>query len=673
MSFPALLLLLGATGLTILAAAVATLRLRVTRTSERLLAVVVLGHLFVLAPVYAFGALSMLTSWSATLGTLAIDVLALVVAVRGRRLMDGVAELAQASRDLRADLAWFMSPATGRMRLAGALMLGVVALILWLALTCYFAPSFRGYDAPWYHEPIAAFAIQERGLHVPQLPQRLFYVGSLARGSELMSAWLVLITGSRALIELPSVLGFAALWLGTYRLARVVRAGKERALGWATVVVLTPGLLAYAQSTYVDLHACAMITTTACFALTRPASVGSALLALVAACLAVSMKLYALGPAALLTVVALLRAWHAEKAGVCQVRTSFEGAGLLVLIAMGIALATPIRNALVYGNPVYPLSVTLPFLDRALSGPINTTARDLEMTPPLVEFLRFVFQPLASYQIEFAHYVEVHSPIEIAPTFNYGYAMPIFGLGLAVLALVSLTWETLRVTANDAHRTKSLHYKMALARLATAAVVALAIAVFFFFFPITRLARYLGFVLACLGALAATALMGRRSRRVGDALLIAAIVVQLGLTINQDPRLLYSPREIWQLALMPPSERELAGAYGAFASANAARFRDQVMTAETIVLFGDDVLEPGPLWNSSMSNRVEYLPEKGDPTDYADSRGATLVACTRGSARCMAVERRSNAWMFIGELYPKIISQECLIFRRVGSSPKSVP
>ena len=124
---------------------------------------------------------------------------------------------------------------------------------------------------------------------------------------------------------------------------------------------------------------------------------------------------------------------------------------------------------------------------------------------------------------------------------------------------------------------------------------------------------------------------------------------------------------------MPPSERELAGAYGAFASTNAALFRDQVMTAETIVLFGDDVLEPGPLWNGSISNRVEYLPGEEDPTDDADSRGATLVACIRGSARCMAVERRANSWIFVGELYPKIITQECLIFRRVGASPKSTP
>ena len=663
MTFSGLLLLLGVSGMTALAAAAATLRLRVRRSSERLLAVVVLGHLFVLAPVYAFGALSILTSWSAALGTLAVDVLALTVVGRGRPMTNVVAELAQAWRDLRADLARFVAPTSGGMRFAGALVLGITGLIVWLTLTCYLAPSFRGYDAPWYHEPITAFAIQERGLHVPQLPQRLFYVASLARGSELVSAWLVLITGSRGLIELPSVLGFAALWLGTYRLARVLGAGKERALGWATVVVLTPGLLAYAQSTYVDLHACAMITATTCFALTRPMSVGSALIALVAACLAVSMKLYALGPAAFLTGIVLLRAWRAEKGRALQSNATVAAAAL-VLTAAGVALATPIRNALLYGNPLYPVSVTVPFLRRVLPGPIVTTSRDLEMTPPLGELLRMVFQPLARYQTEFAHYVEVHLPIEIAPEFNYGYAMPIFGLGLAVVALGRLTWEAVRTTMSDTGRVQSRRTRIALARLASAAVVVLAIAVFFLLFPITRLARYLGFVLACTGALAATALVGRRVRRAGDALLVAAIVVQLLVAFAQDPRLLYSPREISQLALLSQSERELARAYGAFASSDAAQFRDQALRAGTIVLFGEDVLEPGPLWNSSISNRVEYLPGDGDPTEAADSRSATLVACTRGSRRCTAVEQRSDAWMLVGELYPKIISQECLVFRR---------
>ena len=156
-----------------------------------------------------------------------------------------------------------------------------------------------------------AFAVQEHGLHVPALPPSLVYVSSLARGSELLSAWLVLVTGTRALIELPSVLGFAALWLATYRLARGLAASRDRSLGWATVVVLTPGLLAYAQSTYVDLHVCAMLTASLCFACARPAVTG-ALLSIIAASLAVSMKLYALGPSLVVVGVALVRARSAR-------------------------------------------------------------------------------------------------------------------------------------------------------------------------------------------------------------------------------------------------------------------------------------------------------------------------------------------------------------------------
>jgi hypothetical protein len=615
MSFSGLLLLLGVLGVTALASAAVTLRLGVQHASEKLLAAVVLGHLFILAPVYVLGALSALTSINAALGTLAVSGLALVVVGHGRSMAQVLAEIGQAVRQFRFDLTRFMASAPGRAHLAGVLAVGMTGLIVWLTLTCYFAPSFRGYDAPWYHEPITAFAIQEHGLHVPAVPQRLFYVASLTRGSELMSAWLVLISGSRALIELPSIVG--------------------------------------------DLHACAMLTAAACFALARPVSRG-ALLALVAASLAVSMKLYALGPGAVLAGTALQRLLLAE--GRTALRS--PAAAILVLVAAGVALATPLRNAMVFGNPLYPVSVSVPFVGRALAGPIGTTSRDLEMTPPWGELLQLVFQPLATYETNFAHFVEVHLPIEVAPAFNYGYAIPTFGLGLAAVALMQFAWDSMRARASRAGRIQLRRTELETARLASAAVVVLAVAAFFFVFPISRLARYLGFVFACTGALAATALVDRRVRLAGDALLVAAVIAQLLLASTQVPRLLYSPAEIWQLAQMPRSERELARAYGAFASSDAARFRDQVLAKGTIVLFGDDVLEPGPLWNSSMSNRVEYLPGDGDPTEAADRRGATLVACTRGSHRCVAMEQRSDAWTLVGELYPEIISREGLVFQR---------
>jgi hypothetical protein len=659
MSFSGLLLLLGLLGVTASASTAVTLRFRLRNTSERVLAALVLGHLFVLVPVYALGTLSALSSASSALGTLAVNAVALAVAARGRSMAQAVAEVARAWRQLLVDFARFIAPAPGHLPARAVLVCGVAGLTVWLTLTCYFAPSFRAYDAPWYHEPITAFAIQERGLHVPMLPERLLYVASFTRGSELVSAWLVLITGSRALIELPSIVAFAALWLGTYRLGRVLGACQSRALGWATVVVLTPGLLAYAQSTYVDLHACAMLTAAACFALARPASAG-ALLALVAACLALSMKLYALGPGAFLIGIALLRLLRAE--GWSALRSG--AAALVVLAAAGVALATPLRNAVVFGNPLYPVQVTLPFVQRVLPGPIAATSLYLEVITSWEELLRLVFQPLAAYQTSFTHYVEVHLPIELAPAFNHGYAMPTLGLGLAVVALGRFAWDAVRAKTSGAGRTQSSRTRLSLARLASAAVMVVAVAAFFLVFPVTRLARYLGFVFACTGALAATALVHRRVRPVGDALLVVAVFVQLLLVITQSPKLLYSPAEIWRLAHMPASDRELAPLYGAFASSDAARFRDQALAKGTIVFFGDDVLEPGPLWNSSISNRVEYLPGDGDPTEAADRRGATLVACTRGSRRCTAIEARSDAWTLVGELYPEIISQECLVFRR---------
>ena len=653
------------------------LKLGIKGSSERLLAALVLGHLLILTPVYALSALSALTRASAVVGVIAACLAVMPLIHRGRG-MSGLArglgarergtrrlrtkEFGVALRDLREDLYRLIAPSRRGSRLSAVLVIGISLLIAWQAVTCYYAPSFRAYDAPWYHEPIIAFTVQERGLNVPPLPDRLLYVASLARGSELVSAWLVLVTGSRALIELPSVLGFAMLWLSAYRLGRIMSATRQRALGWASVVVLTPGLLAYTQSTYVDLHVAALLTSGTCFALAHPSTVARTLLALVAAGLAVAMKLYAIGPGAALSAIVLLRAWHNRRNLPVGRRQALGGFAALVAAA-GIALATPIRNAVVFGNPLYPVVLKLPLIG-PLPGSIVPGERDLFMSPHLADLLALIFQRSAAYVAPFPHTIEVNEPMEAAPTFNYGYAMPTIGLALAAWACVVLAGRCLRslhagFSAGPRWRTRA-----SCAKVGLAVGLLLSVASFFLLFPITRLARYLGFVLASTGAIAASALSRGRQRALGDALLVAALFLQVALVAGQSPLLLYTPREIVQLAALPPASRELALPFGAFATVEAAQIHDTTLVAGSLVLFGDDVWEPAPLWNSTMSNRVVYLPGADDPTVGADRLGARLLACTRGSPRCTIVAQRSDAWELVGPLYPSIITGECLLFLR---------
>ncbi|HVN83321.1 MAG TPA: hypothetical protein VMW17_00610 [Candidatus Binatia bacterium] len=657
-------LLLTLLAVTALASAVLTVVVGIRRTSERLLAMVVCGHLLTLAPVYALAVGSRLSFSSVTWGTLGADIALLAALTSPRLRAEIIAELGHAARQLGRDIRRLVAPRR-YVTAGGVIVLGVVALTAWLILTCYFAPSFRAYDAPWYHEPITGFTIQEGGLQMPPLPRRLFFVEGNLRGSELMSAWLVLVTGSRALIELPSVLGLAMLWLATYRLGRVLGAERRRALGWATVVILTPGLISYAQSTYVDLHACALLTVAACFALARPVSAGHALLAVTAASLAACIKLYAVPPGVCLALVALVRVYAAK---VDAPSLGFRVVAYAMAVsAAAIALVVPLRNAVVYGNPLYPISVTLPLLGRVLPGPLVNPARDFEMTPRWDELIGLIFQPLAPYHTNFSHYIEVHLPIESGPAFNYGYAMPTVGLALALVALAQVAANALRTHAAGTHT------RRARTRLISVAIVLLAASSFCVAFPATRLARYFGFVLACTGAVAATALSGRTVRRAGNLVLAGAIGLQLAVLLRQDPPILYSPAEIRALAALSPSERELAPQYGAFALAPAARFRDRVLAGGTTIAFGDDVREPAPLWNSSFSNRLEYLAGDDDPTEAADARGITLLACTVGSARCTAVMQRSDAWEFVGPLYPEIISGRGLVFSRCRGACRSRP
>ena len=169
MSTSNLVVLLGLVCVTGAASWASATRLGFRPLSERLLAAFVLGNLLVLAPVFALAAVSMLTPANTVLATLVVGVLALVAAGLGGQTGRHLVGALPATNQFTWARARLARGATDCTLLVVAPLIGMLGLVGWLVATSYFAPSFRAYDAPWYHEPITAFAIQERGLHVPPL------------------------------------------------------------------------------------------------------------------------------------------------------------------------------------------------------------------------------------------------------------------------------------------------------------------------------------------------------------------------------------------------------------------------------------------------------------------------------------------------------------------------
>ena len=71
------------------------------------------------------------------------------------------------------------------------------ALILWTAISSYYAPSWRQWDALWYHEPIVAFTIQNHGFAMVDLPRDgLQKINGYPRLCEMTQLWFVIFTDS---------------------------------------------------------------------------------------------------------------------------------------------------------------------------------------------------------------------------------------------------------------------------------------------------------------------------------------------------------------------------------------------------------------------------------------------------------------------------------------------
>jgi hypothetical protein len=228
-------------------------------------------------------------------------------------------------------------PEVGR----GALVVAGALVLRSLLQVWFFAPFQR--DAHTYHLPKIGEWIQHSGFTGEW---GLDLRSTFPSGFELVEAWWVAPLRHDVLIEMA---GLEFLLLGaaaTFDLARRLQIAPRFAFLGALLYALTPGLCLQATSCLNDGPAAALWTATAALAFRAvPAT-----LLLVPLGLGIGVKptyLYALPG---LAVVAALIARRREP--------GTPATWAVGLSAMGVGLSWYVRNAIVFGNPIYPMGLS---------------------------------------------------------------------------------------------------------------------------------------------------------------------------------------------------------------------------------------------------------------------------------------------------------------------------
>ncbi len=165
------MLLLGALNILAGAAALAvTLRAKLVGRTQRALSTLMMWNFLVMCPVYTLGLTNRLEArWLACLAT-AFFVVVLLVARARTPLLEFADDLGRAALEI-AELPFDAILVCARAR--SAVTIGVVftfVVLVWGVWCSYLTPSWKQWDALWYHEPMVGFAIQNHGFAFVDLP-----------------------------------------------------------------------------------------------------------------------------------------------------------------------------------------------------------------------------------------------------------------------------------------------------------------------------------------------------------------------------------------------------------------------------------------------------------------------------------------------------------------------
>ncbi len=455
--------------------------------------------------------------------------------------------------------------------------LAVPLLSAWSFYLAYLAPS-SSWDGTWYHEPMVAWALQNHGFALVDVPTHLEWVNGYPRFAENLMLWMVAFWDRRLIDAVPSVMGPVAM-LGTYVLARRVTASRSVAIGAGAVIVTIPGAILQMRSTYIDLIVLGVFLPALHFATRPDFRKADAWMTGISIGLFASTKSNAPLFASFLLLAAL-----ASTIGACR-RERSVATLVHALAALGVMLAlvapTYVRNLEVHDNPVWPLRVHSEAAGIDFVGPSDFGNMQISFEQNLTEMYGFPAVTQQDY-----HDTRHHA---------WGYGLTYLGVPLLIVALF------LGIGALFGHAgSRREGAQRALTLLMLALPLQLAS-------PAHHWARYsLGFGAAGL-VMIAWAFGRGRSIRFADGALAAMLALNLVTFAWADPGWDVSRTELAELRAASARERAAVDIGFSIYDPEFIRLRERVLAPGDLVVFGDDETFISNLWNERLDNRVEYV------------------------------------------------------------------
>lgn len=638
--------------LAVVAALALAVRARLGGRAERALAVIMTWNFLVMCPVYALGLTNHLTA-RALAWTSAPFFAVVFVAARGRTPWAAfAARLARAGLEivrLPFDAIVLCARARSLAALAAAFTLAMIAWGLWCS---YLSPSWKQWDALWYHEPMVGFAIQNHGFAFVDLPAGgAQKINGYPRLCEMTQLWFVIFT-DRRVIDMVGYVAAPALALSVFVLA--VRYGCERvvAVALGCALVLMPASVRMLGSVYVDAHNAAFVLGGAHFATRPKLRPGDALLAAVCLALAVGSKPMALVPSAVLGVVAAARLLGEAR------RRPAAVAGAIALgfsLIAASAAAVYLRNWVHFGNPFWPdLKYENPkwhihwpgYVEWGTNQFDRGTGR-IDMNLPLSDLLEALYKIPYSYQLP-----------QYDQMWEYGIGMTWVVFPLAVAATAALCFVLARDVAGrllgiPGWRAAPDTFNLVPLAATLAAIVRAS--------PALWGARYqiaaAGLALVMIGWVA-----GRRGfQGFGEGVAGALTAMSFVSFYWETPRTWLKWSEAKALARIPYPRREVTPApaiapgleiwNGSPVTLDVGLAREKQLGPGAVLAFPDAYgVYMALFWNNTFSNRAVYVPSGPGYLDRLAQAGATWAYCATGDPTCADLSRPDSGWELVGRL-----------------------
>jgi hypothetical protein len=629
----------------VLAASVVLTRGQKSR-AEGVIAATLVANAIVIVPIYVLGFANILdrVSLSVLVGGFSTLVLARVVWLEGAA---GMVALAWRC------LAFVRLPFEGIARTwRKRSLLTVVAVVATIAfpyflLVAYLAPAWRDWDALWYHEPIVAYTIQNRGFAPVPLPASLQNINGVHRLAEMTQLWFAIFAGRRV-VDIANVFFMPLLAASMFALARRFTRDAVTAVAWASALVLFPGFARIVQSCMVDPQNAAL-TLAAAYWVTHPKlDARGAIYAILALTLAAGSKIWSIVGVGILSLVLLGRLL--ARAGALGWPKTLGLIGLGTASIAGIEATVFVRNLVLFKNPVWPIlgyhNARLGIHWQGVYSAEDLAKLNLGDPFPLL------YEKMLA--LPYKHFGPGHT--WQLNDYGFAYAWIVFPLIAIVLFALAASWlgALLAVRLRLRARAPADADTNAAMILAVAGVAPMVLS------PSLHIPRYhvasIGMFVACMCWAAARI---RSARFVEDAALIAALgsflMAMWGPAVNTHA-FVYPPKVIWDWMKTPYPKREVIEPaltpHVAVTTVvpETGIVRDRDMKAGDVLAF-DHIDYLATLWNVDYSNKVVWVADAPDPLAEADRIGATWAYAHGGPGSAFGARLvGSGRWELVGPL-----------------------